>query len=1364
MKIKKLFKFASIFFLYSLFVLAFSSCEGTPDNLSVELEKKIGSIATPTNLRVVNNHQDHSMSLSWDPVEGASYYSLEYERANDFQNAFYNFDDGRYNEIIVNGTQYELKNIAGITGIADKRLVFRVKANTIDQKGEEIRSMGSSLAEGALLDEFITFTATVSERGKVTFHYEIPETASVLNVGSDILGNSKNIEIHDVTSEPTITEGNRVYNGISIGSKETKKYEAIIKINGEEVGDAITEVESGVIKFPPPVFNITPDDEYLENIATEGKTFKISFDTYGLNKGLGEDEGITAELNILVEKKVDDGRFQKVSDLSLEDVTKETEPDEDGVYHLSFDARDIGANSDYTYRITPYYSITEDGVKYDNYGDSSDTKSYHMPDTELKEIRLARRPVSRPVTETEASQLFSRSSGEDEYKTEYSILINWDQYHNIDWDKYSLKFTEIEVETDFNSEEEIKSKESKVVILDKQHNEAELKGHYYNHKILIDSNSDPKMYAFALDIISNENKEAENPKILGGESKHVMDSLHGDQSTVAKVNLLGKSNLILEESLEATPKTDQSAIIDILASSVKLSWEMNQEEIENLKSNFNLNNNQIEIHIYRSVDAGDTVYLTPIKYNGQKEMEYYDDTVEPGVHYYYSIEAKVRAVTDQMYLMSHTAQGYSLGRVENVKASKNRKQIDVTWESLDNVTGYIVYYSSQQEPDKYQEKIISNEDELSTTTALTIDDGIIPGENYNVFVSATDNGFSSDKNNRHITKKSESTDVSKGKILGIPKLSVTNKYDSVELTWDKEKLGEGEEMTYALYVYRPGEDSPVVNNYELKIEDSNFKDNGNIYTYEFKSDFETIKNLSSINIPYLSQEYSYLIRPTFKENSQSYEAVLDSSKAIRGHWAIPPVNIRASKAEYNDQIEVKWDPVTIAGESNIDYYLYYREKGSKGEYAKATDNSISGNSCIITSIGSDKSLDKEYEFTVQTHIANLGGSGPLQDVFENSKNENLINVGYILKKPTIHNPSENMISKDGLYTFRIDEVKGATKYEIISETLGTISFTKDNIGNYELAQPNELSFVGGIYEDAGIGSENRKPTVTKEINGADSHICLLVNIPRSYITKEYVSNDKFSVYDEYQVKVTNTNVTNDKNYTESEIMKFHANPEEYNDYEIVNLFIRGLNEAFDSKNIDFKDKGSLNILKDKGSLNILDVGDWAYSHLSMSSENGELDRNTSNKNGMFVRFGSVYRLGVDVFNNQHLTVPYFRIENFSFKGEFTISTRNNTNVRIHLINEDNSSIDSNSYKEWCINNFGGKNELSFIGGTITLDKDKKNPKQTYDIANFELKIFDKVFEFTTSHLGKGSDASNNLNLGNESFSDWDKVIKFTLNY
>ncbi len=1003
----------SIFLLLSI-VLIVSCAEDPTAEVIDSLHKKITSLDTPQNLIAVSNHSGGSIDISWDKVESATFYAVEYANGSNYINSNRDFEKSNYSTSIVNGTQFSLTRFPNLN---DKRYVFRVKAGYKDEDGNLIYSGTSNIVEGAVLNNIVSFSGVPNAERKVIFTYSLPQTSSLLIPGAKVASYSLKFESSQVGSE-NWTEAKE--NGETIDALETKLYRLTLVVNSENTASSVISVTGNLDKYPS---SIEKSEIKLEPTANEYDHSKgavvVSFESKGINEALKNEE---VSLRFLIERRVKkDGTWSSYSKfvkegftdnegmttqvistyleadaISLMAYTEDTIEEHesgDGGYTITFSDPDVEANADYQYKLTPFYCFSN-GSNYMPHELGTESEVVALPDSKINGFYLDSRTTeevnqtSNPYMKYTLNLSWNtlHNIGEGFYFVVYRHLLDSTEEHTIQegsGDKYFV-IKPIDVQLEYTLSDIIEIPQS-------DHHR-----HYYSYSIWLSNN--PEIAVLGGDSKNWKNSDVETAKKAYGDKLDIKDRITGNTPDINLYDDKGTVNIMDEHSLQATPYESNPS----LAKSIKLTWKFDNEQLST--QNINGNWEKVSIVIVKNLEHSAPI---TVECRDKAITEYVVDNLEDGKDYQFTVHAEYDPGNEQekiIYSTSNIADGRTLAIPQNLQATKNSQVVTVTWNPVDYAKGYKLYYKTDPNGD-----FIYSIDVKNKTLYKVNEEYLTPGTTYYMAVAAYDS----------YSKETDKTESVEANILGSVPITVTGYNDYITVRWD----------------YIDG-----IDNYNVYIYD---KEDAEIGSVQTKNNFFTLRSSDKIiqelykantdpnnpSVYPLSQKYYFSVVPINKEGV--FGKVGDKKE---GHWYLPPINIKATKGESINEVRLTWDKIEDVSYSSDYNFEIYGRRNEDFEWQLIK---------IVSSIEKffDDRNNKEMEYTIC--VSSKGKSGPLQDIFKKTDDEN-DNLGYRLN-PTSYIDGHDT-TQNNLYSVTFAPIKKATKY-VVSMGDKTVTVTSENLKN-----------------------------------------------------------------------------------------------------------------------------------------------------------------------------------------------------------------------------------------------------------------------------------------------------------------------------
>lgn len=344
-----------------LFLIALSSCTLTPeDKLIQDLAPKLTEIDTPSNIHVTNDSQNHVISVTWDPVENATYYIVEYQETSVYQGS----DTDVFLQVIRNTNSFDL-NVPKEQD-RDKRYVFRIRAvclekNTAGQVFNELESDWTELYEGVIADYL---TVTYVKQDNVVTVFE-----SVSNVTSLDNKNLVDIEVRyfkHVYSDQDVFDDSWDeidVDGIKLESNQSYSLTAVLFVNDAPVVMTGLEIRGDIDYTQPSVTNLTAVNNDKKSISLSWTAVQAA-------------AGVEAEVKYAIQRKASNEESWSYITVSAEDDSPLLLED------TKYVDENVVSNVSYAYRVLTTYVLHSDGsVLIQNSSAASYIEGCHLIDT-----------------------------------------------------------------------------------------------------------------------------------------------------------------------------------------------------------------------------------------------------------------------------------------------------------------------------------------------------------------------------------------------------------------------------------------------------------------------------------------------------------------------------------------------------------------------------------------------------------------------------------------------------------------------------------------------------------------------------------------------------------------------------------------------------------------------------------------------------------------------------------------------------------------------------------------------------------------------------------------------------------------------
>lgn len=354
------------------------SCTLTPeDKIYSDLTEKLTSVDTPENIIISNNHDDSKITLSWDPVENATYYVVEYQRTRDY------LGSPDLESYYVNTNSFTL-NVDSSSAI-DKRYIFRVKAICIERnsRGEEtnrIESDYTDYQEGVVAD-YIS-VSYLKQDNKLTAISSSSLVNSIFNNGN-LAETEVRYYITDNLSNGQITESTSSIDldNYQLSPNVEYNFTAALFADGSVTATYEFSVSGDVNYTPPTVTNLTAENNLRSSI-------KLTWDE------MSEGAGVDGTIAYAIQKKL--------STESTWSYIMQTSGEEQTLLLLtehSYEDSDIQNDADYDYRVVTVYQMTDGSLVAESESTAATVLKCHATDT--KPVSFTASVIADSINENE---------------------------------------------------------------------------------------------------------------------------------------------------------------------------------------------------------------------------------------------------------------------------------------------------------------------------------------------------------------------------------------------------------------------------------------------------------------------------------------------------------------------------------------------------------------------------------------------------------------------------------------------------------------------------------------------------------------------------------------------------------------------------------------------------------------------------------------------------------------------------------------------------------------------------------------------------------------------------------------------------
>lgn len=715
----------AIKYLLGVFSAAFmlSACTLTPqDKLVGDLAAKLTHIDTPSNINVVNNHLSDTISVTWDPVENASYYTVEYQKVSDY------LENKSPLELIAHTNSVDIRVPEGsdVSSKRDKRYIFRIKATYVerDAAGNVTNTIDSSYSrhfEGVIAD-YLTVTYIKQDNTLTVF-----DTASkVASILEDRQLASLDVRYFDEPYYPGMTSVDSAdeiesINGFHLESGQTYSFTAALYADG--VLTALTGIEASadVVYDPPAVPDLAAENNLRDCIRI----------TWSPVHAAG---GVDASVFYAVERKTsqsDDWQYVMNEEgdaiLLLEDCV--------------FEDYTAAANESYDYRILSVYVLDSDGTMIvQNSKEALSAENCHRLDT-------------KPASFT--AEIINADIAEDGlYKAE--VKLEWTAFHEdicSAGDSFSYR---IKRHLSGSQDAEVFSIPASTLT--------------FTDTIALEASQHPSdlTYYYTIEYVYDNTALESEISAAGSDG---LPFFHTVPGTLEKVEYV--------KSFSATGMDDGKPPY---ADKVRLEWSLNDISVlpdgEHSIDNIRLSLSRREI---TSVEA--TVIKT---FDSPQSMEgsYDDASAEPGVEYEYLLSAQYISSGDIHDGQTHTlsSHGIRLDAPENFTASMNTSStsIDLSWDPVEGAAGYRVMFREAGSGD--ENMLLETYAPDVSSASVPADGGMIKAGHVYEFIIQSFDGYSEGEEERRYSVPGP---VARGCMLGCLPLNVENGEDYIRISWDE---------------------------------------------------------------------------------------------------------------------------------------------------------------------------------------------------------------------------------------------------------------------------------------------------------------------------------------------------------------------------------------------------------------------------------------------------------------------------------------------------------------------------------------------------------------------------------------------------
>ena len=714
----------NLFLVATLFSVLFSCTLSPQDKVVEDLVPKFTKIDTPENIRVMNNHLSDTISITWDPVENATYYTVEYQRVSDY------LESRPAHELIVNTNSADISVPEGndINSRRDKRYIFRIKASYVERDGgrniiSTIDSEYSRQFEGVIAD-YLTVTY-IKQNNVLSVFDTSSKVTSILNDGEVASIEVKYFDepYHDGKTE--VDPANEIDTPVSISLESGKTYSFTAALYADGALTALTgfDARADVDYNPPPVTDLSAENNLRDHI-------KLSWSE------VSPSGGVDAVVRYSVEKKVSDSsEWQPVMD-------------DDGSGNVllldrcEFTDADAESDTDYDYKVLSVYVLNSDGsMIMQSDEDAATVENCHKLDTKPSSFKAKVMNVNIP-----------------EYGGPYKaqIELSWGVFHEDIMDVDGLEFR---ITRHISGMED----EYSVLVADSA---------TYTDTIELEADGHPfdLTYYYTIEYIHED-----IPLSLSGMSasdENGMPFFHTVEGTLEKIEYI--------KSFSASGIGDDNPPY---ADKILIEWTLN--DLASM-SEGNLDIGNVELTLSRrETTSVDAVIMETFSGQDALENSYEDKNSVPGVEYVYQLTASYKKEGDIHNGQTHTlsSNGRRLSSPENFTASMNTSSssVDLSWEPVENAAGYRIMYREEGSGDEYALLLETSLPSADSASVLVQDGKIRAGYVYEFYIQSCDEYDPAGTGRKY----SLPSPVVKGCVLGCLPLEVENGANYIRIRWNE---------------------------------------------------------------------------------------------------------------------------------------------------------------------------------------------------------------------------------------------------------------------------------------------------------------------------------------------------------------------------------------------------------------------------------------------------------------------------------------------------------------------------------------------------------------------------------------------------
>ncbi len=668
----------------ALILMLTAACSVTPESTVEEaLTPAVTSIPSPviSTITSVNDETNPSITVTWDPVDNASFYVFEYQSAVDYLSG-----ESEFISYVTSSNTFTIPSSA-FTNSSDMRFIFKVKSAYKPSSSRSIiYSSDSEIKEAVVINTFSI--SPIIQDNVLTIYSTFPKIKSVLT-GENII--QPVIKYYSVGDDNTATELES--NTLTLASAEKKTIRADLIVDDKVVATKEVSVTNSADYYPPQL-------KSLKSTTNEKGKIILTWVANPINAGL---ESYSATMRFYIERK--ESTAERWSTLM----------DDDGEVYYIEGAEDGGEftysdttpeeGKDYLYRVITQYVLTDNDttILYDEKKEKTLLSDIsYIQDTKVKSF------IIKEGTGFDGEPATGDAT--------YQIRMNWETYHSL---PEGMELVVSRSEFNFNDSINGNANSQKYEEVYRGRDIGVI--NYFT--LTANENKSVHNYTYYIQI-APINSSSDNPRVQAkkeDENGNLVDGIIKTNPSIKEVSFIS--------TLSAT--NNNTALCD----RVELEWTYNESAIKEA----GLDVSKVNVHILKKTST-DASYTDITENNAISGKSYTDTDVVPDNTYYYILipyyndesspySGAQSAETDK------TATGEVLGLVKEISATINKSNtsIDVSWTAVDNANGYVVYYREEGSTDWTK-----GPETARGATTCTLSSSLKAGKRYEITVSAVD--------------------------------------------------------------------------------------------------------------------------------------------------------------------------------------------------------------------------------------------------------------------------------------------------------------------------------------------------------------------------------------------------------------------------------------------------------------------------------------------------------------------------------------------------------------------------------------------------------------------------------------------------